>query len=67
MMIDKGNNVLDNYVALKCKLRQKAFFYSEEYYLAEKEQGLTTAAQLHAKEELAQFDTVMLEYKKDLK
>lgn len=49
---------------LKYKLRQKD---SDEYYLAEKEQALTTAAQLHAKEELSQFNMVTLEYEKDLK
>jgi hypothetical protein len=39
----------------------------EYYYAAEKEEARTTAAQLHAKEELARFNMVTFEYKKDLK
>jgi hypothetical protein len=64
MTIGKGNNVLDNYVA---EIQAAEEGYSDEYYLAEKEQAVTTAAQLQAKEELAQFNMVTLEYEKDLK
>jgi hypothetical protein len=64
MTIGKGNNVLDNYVA---EMQAAAEGYSDEYYAAEKDQVLTTAAHLHAKEELAQFNMVTLEYEKDLK
>jgi NAD(P)H-hydrate repair Nnr-like enzyme with NAD(P)H-hydrate epimerase domain len=64
MTIGKGNNVLDNYVA---EMQAAAEGYSDEYYLAEKEQAVTTTAQLQAKEELAQFNMVTLDYEKDLK
>jgi hypothetical protein len=50
---------------LKCNSAAEG--YSGEYYQVEKEQALTIAAQLQAKEELAQFNMVTLEYKKDLK
>jgi hypothetical protein len=46
------------------------FGYSDKNYAAEKDkaQTQTTAAQLHAKEELTRFNmVVMLEYEKDLK
>jgi hypothetical protein len=64
MTIGKGSNVLDNNVA---EMQAAAEGYSDKYYLAEKEQAVTTAARLHAKEELAQFNMVTLECKQDLK
>jgi hypothetical protein len=64
MTIGKGNNVLDNYLA---KMQAAAEGYSDEYYVAEKEEVRTLAEQLNAKEELAQFNMVTLEYEKDLK
>ena len=64
MTIDKGNNVLDNHVAERQAAAEGS---SDKFYLAEKEQALTAAAQLHSKEEHAQFNMVTLEYKKDLR
>jgi NAD(P)H-hydrate repair Nnr-like enzyme with NAD(P)H-hydrate epimerase domain len=63
LTIGNGNNVLDNYVS---EMQAAAEGYSDEYYAAEKEEAQTTAAQLHAKEELARFNMVTFEYKKDL-
>jgi hypothetical protein len=63
--IGKGNNVLDNYVQ---EMQAAAEGYTEEYYVAEKDEVQTTAVQLHAEEELARFNMVLTsEYEKDLK
>jgi hypothetical protein len=64
LTIGKGNNVLDNYVA---ELQAAAEGYSAEYYAAEKDEAKTTAAHLEAKEQLAQFNMVTINYEKDLK
>ena len=64
LTIGKGNNVLDNFVA---EMQAAAEGYMDEYYAAEKAEVLTKIAQQHAKEELALFNMVMSEYKKDLK
>jgi hypothetical protein len=64
MTIGKGNNVLDNYGA---EMQAAAEGYSDKDYVAEKDQLLTMAAQLHVKEKLTQFNIIMLEYEKDLK
>jgi hypothetical protein len=64
LTIGKGNNVLGNYVA---ELQATAEGYTDKYYAAEKAEVQTKIAQLQAKDELAQFNMVMLEYEKDLK
>jgi hypothetical protein len=64
LTIGKGNNVLENYVA---ELQAAAEGYTDEYYAAEKEVVQTKIAQLQAKDELAQFNMVTLEYEKDIK
>jgi hypothetical protein len=64
MTIGKGNNVLDNYVA---EMQAAAKGYSDKYYAAKRDKAQTTAAQLHVKKELTQFNMVMLKYEKDLK
>jgi hypothetical protein len=55
---------LDNYVA---ELQAAAEGYMDGCYSAEKAEVVTKIAQLHAKDELAAFNMVMLEYEKDLK
>ena len=62
--IGKGNYVLGNYIA---EWQAAAEGYSDEYYAAEKGEARTLAEQLNAKEELARFNMVTLEYEKDLK
>jgi hypothetical protein len=64
LMVGKGNNVLHNYVA---EFQAAAEGYTDGCYSAEKAEVVTKIAQLHAKDELAAFNMVMLEYKKDLK
>jgi hypothetical protein len=55
---------LDNYVA---ELQAAAEGYTDDYYAAEKAETTTKIAQLQAKDELAAFNMVTSEYKKDLK
>jgi hypothetical protein len=64
LTIGKGNNVLDNYIA---ELQAAAEGFTEDYYALEKAAVQTTAAQLEAKYQLAQFNMVTSEYEKDLK
>jgi hypothetical protein len=64
LRIIKGNNVLDNFVA---ELQAAAKGYTDDYYAVEKAEVVTKIAQEHAREELASFNMVMLEYEKDLK
>jgi hypothetical protein len=64
LTIGKGNNVLDNFVA---ELQAAIEGHTDNYYAAEKAEVITKIAQEHAKEELASFNMVMLEYEKDLK
>jgi hypothetical protein len=56
--------VLDNYVA---ELQAAAEGYTADYYATEKAKVAAGIAQLHAKDELAEFNMVTSEYKKDLK
>jgi hypothetical protein len=56
--IGKGNNLLENYVA---KLQAAAEGYTADYYAAEKAEASSRMAQLHAKDELAEFNMVILE------
>jgi hypothetical protein len=64
LTIGKGNHVLDNFVA---ELQAAAEGCTDDHYAAEKAEVVTKIAQEHAKEELASFNMVMSEYKKDLK
>jgi hypothetical protein len=64
LTIGKGNNVLDNYVA---KLQAAAEGFTDEYYTAEKEEAKATKVYWQAKDEMAQFNMLNLEYKKELK
>jgi hypothetical protein len=59
LTIGKGNNVLDNFVA---ELQAAAEGYMDDCYAAEKAEVVTKIAQ-----ELASFNIVMSEYKKDPK
>jgi hypothetical protein len=65
LTIGKGNNALDNYVA---ELQEMAEGYTDEYYALKKSwsssHGCSTGC---IKDELAQFNMVILEYEKDLK
>jgi NAD(P)H-hydrate repair Nnr-like enzyme with NAD(P)H-hydrate epimerase domain len=63
LTIGKGNNILDNYVA---ELQAAAEGYTDKYYAAKNAEVQTKIAQLQAKDQLAQFNMVMLEYEKDL-
>jgi hypothetical protein len=62
--IGKGNNVLENYVG---ELPAAAKGYTADYYASEKAEVSSRMAQLHAKDELAEFHMVISEYEKDIK
>ena len=55
---------MDNYVA---ELQAAAESYTDDDYAAKKAERATKIAQLQAKDELAAFNMVTLDYKKDLK
>jgi hypothetical protein len=64
VVIGKGNNVLDNFVA---ELQAAAEGHSEEHCDAKKQEVLAMKAHQDAKDDLAQFNMLTSEYEKDMK